>query len=166
MIDLQSRQIINPPPTRFVSGKANEWRWRPRRYQVDPWYRGKRLPAASYALLPKLTKGPTFAIGEGSRNFLVCFLYTSGQMVWYQTPGPRPPHITGRVVNTVTRGWGGVPNERVPFRFLNSMSVEDSESRRFGLNIWLSFSQADRSWLNIWPGMFFFVFSESLELFC
>ena len=31
-IDLRSGHIINPRPTRFVSGKANECRWRPRRY--------------------------------------------------------------------------------------------------------------------------------------
>ena len=51
------------------------------------------------------------------RNFVVCFLHTSGQMFLYQTPGRRPPHITGRVVNTATRGWVGVPNARAPFIF-------------------------------------------------
>ena len=38
-------------------------------------------------------------------------------MCLYQTPGRRPPPITGRFVNTVTRGWVGAPNERAPFRF-------------------------------------------------
>ena len=69
------------------------------------WIRGlggERLPAASYALLlPNLKKGLVFVIGEKSRFFVVCVLHTSGQMLLYQTPGRRPPHITGRRVNTV-----------------------------------------------------------------
>ena len=36
-------------------------------------------------------------------------------MCWYQTPGRRPPLITGCLVITVTRGWVGAPNERAPF---------------------------------------------------
>ena len=78
---------------------------------------GEKLPAASYALLPNLKKGLLFAIGEGSRIFVACFLHSSAQMCLYQTPGRRPPPITGRFVNTVTRGWVGAPNERAPFRF-------------------------------------------------
>ena len=69
--------------------------------------RGESSPAASYVLLRNLKKYLLFAIGEGSRNFVACFLRSSGQMFLYQTPGRRPPHITGRVVNTVTRGWVG-----------------------------------------------------------
>ena len=38
-------------------------------------------------------------------------------MCLYQTPGQRPPPITGRFVNTVTRRWVGAPNGRAPFRF-------------------------------------------------
>ena len=38
-------------------------------------------------------------------------------MCLYRTPGRRPPPITGRFVNTVTRGWVEAPNERAPFRF-------------------------------------------------
>ena len=40
-------------------------------------------------------------------------------MCSYQTPGWRPPPVTGRFVNTavVTRGWVGAPDERAPFRF-------------------------------------------------
>ena len=44
------------------------------------------------------------------------------------------------------------------------MSVEDSESRRFILNIWLSFSQADLGPRSA-QEFFFFGFLESLELF-
>ena len=78
---------------------------------------GERSPTASYALLPNLKNGLFFAIGEGSRFFIVCFLHTSCQTFLYQTPGRRPPHITGRFVNTVTRGSVGAPNESAPFRF-------------------------------------------------
>ena len=120
------------------------------------WIRGlggERLPPASYPLLPNLKKNLFFAIGEGSRIVVVCFLHTSGQTFLYQTPGRRPPRITvyisGRGVNTVTMGWVGAPNLN-PVQnsshsrwFCRPMSVQDSESSRFESNIWLSFSQAD-----------------------
>ena len=47
---------------------------------------------------------------------VVCFLKTCGQTFLYQTPGRRPPRTAGRVVDTVTRGWVGAPNERARFR--------------------------------------------------
>ena len=74
------------------------------------WIRGlggEKLPAASYAVLPNLKRGLFFAIGEGSRFFVACFLHSSAQMCLYQKPGRRPPPTTGRFVNTVTRGWVG-----------------------------------------------------------
>ena len=75
------------------------------------------MPAASNALLPNLKTGLFFAIGKGSRVFVACFLHSSAQMCLCQTPGRRPPPITGRFVNTVTTGWVGAPNQRAPFRF-------------------------------------------------
>ena len=81
-------------------------------------------------------------------------------MFLYQTHSRRPPHITGRVVNTVTRGWVGAPNERIPFRFHDAvvgffvlMSVDHSESHRFELSISLSVT-----WPNILPAIVFFRF--------
>ena len=112
------------------------------------WIRGlggEKLPTASYVLLPNLKKGLFFAIGDGSRNFDACFLHSSAQMCLYQTPGRRPPRITGRFVNTVTRGWVGAPNERAPFRFHGAVVgfVDRCLSRTRNLavrmNIWLSF---------------------------
>ena len=41
--------------------------------------------------------------------FVARFLHSSAQMCLYQTPGRRPKRITGRLVNTVTRGWVGAP---------------------------------------------------------
>ena len=77
-----------------------------------------------------------FSVGEGSRFFVVSFLHLSAQICLYQTPGRRPSRITGRAVNTVTRLHGEV----VGFvdRCCGALV-----SRRFELNIWLSFSQAN-----------------------
>ena len=117
------------------------------------WIRGlggEKLPAASYALLPNLEKGLFFAIGEGSRIFVARFLHSSAQICLYQTPGRRPPPITVRFVNTVTRGWVGAPNERAPFSCLSrTRNLAASNKRLAGL-----FS--GRSWPKIGTGFFFF----------
>ena len=113
-IDLRSRHRINPQPTRFVSGKTNECRWRPQRYQVDPWSRRREVAHGVLRSSPKPKKRSIFfAVGEGLR---ICFLHTREQIFLDQTPGRRPRRITGRVVNTVTRWWVGAPNERTSFR--------------------------------------------------
>ena len=44
-------------------------------------------------------------------------------MCLYQTPGRRPPRMTGCLVNAVTRGWVGAPNERTPCRFHGAVVV-------------------------------------------
>ena len=90
------------------------------------WIRGlggEKLPAASNALLSNLKKGLFFAIGEGSRFFVACFLHSSAQTCLYQKPGRRPPPTTRRFVNTVTREWVGAPNGRAPFRFHGAVVV-------------------------------------------
>ena len=104
-----------------------------------PGVGGREVARGVQRSSPKPEKGLFFAIGEGSRNFVACFLHSSTKLFLYQTPGRRPPPITGRFVNTVTRGWVGATNERAPFKFhgadvvffCRSMSVQDSESRRF-----------------------------------
>ena len=56
-----------------------------------------------------------------------------------QTPGQRPPRITGRFVNTA------VTTVQISWRsrwYCRSMSVEDSESHRFELKF-VEFSQGD-----------------------
>ena len=86
-------------------------------------------------------------------------------MYLYQTPGQRPPRITGRFVNTVTGGWVGAPNGRAPFRFHGAVvgSVDRYLSRTRNLvasNKHLAeFFQAAK----IGPGFLFFV--KSLKLF-
>ena len=70
---------------------------------------------------PKPKKGLFFAIGEGWRFFVVCFLHSSAQICLCQTLGRRPLRITRRFVNTVTKGWVGAPNERATFRFRDAV---------------------------------------------
>ena len=72
------------------------------------YVRGERLPAAFYALVPNLKKGVLFCHRRVIEIF--CRLFSTHQPpnVFYQTPGRRPPHITGRHVNTaVILLWGG-----------------------------------------------------------
>ena len=89
----------------------------------------------------------------------------------YQTPGRRPPRITGRFMNTVTRGWVGTPNERAPFRFHGAaVGLVDrclSRTRNLAaLKQLLAECFSGRSWPNICPGqeLFFSFLLESLEL--
>ena len=107
------------------------------------WIRGlggEKFPVASWALLPNLKKGLYFAIREGSRFFVACFLRRSSRMCLCQTPGRRPPRITGCLVKNVTREGGSEPQARAPLQIswrrcwlCRSISVEDSKSRRFKL---------------------------------
>ena len=120
-IGLRSRQRSNPRPTRFVSGKAGECRDDGLENMRLIRGLGGKFPTVSYALLSQTSKKAFFSIGEGSRNFVSCFLHSSAQMCLYHAPGRRPPPITGRFGNTVTRGWVGAPNERAPFRFLGAV---------------------------------------------
>jgi len=137
------------------------------------WIRGlggEKLPAASNALLSNLKKRLFFAIGEGSRIFVACFLHSSAQMCLYQTPGRRPPPITGRFVNTVTRGWVGAPNGRAPFRFHGAVVgfVDRCLSRTRNLaasNKHLAEFFSGRSWPKIGPGIIFFGVFEKFETF-
>ena len=128
------------------------------------------MPAASSALLSNLEKGLFFAVGEGSRIFVACCLHSSAQMCLYQTPGRRPPPITGRFVNTVTRGWVGAPNERAPFRFHGAVVgfVDRCLSRTRNLAAsnkhLVEFSQADLGPRSA-QELFFSGFLKSLELF-
>ena len=137
------------------------------------WIRGlggEKLPAASYALLPNLKKRLFFAIGEGSRIVVACFLHSSAHVCLYRTPGRRPPPITGRFVNTVTRGWVGTPNERTPFRFHGTVVgfVDRCLSRIRNLaasNKHLVEFFSGRSRPNIGPGTIFFGVFDKFETF-
>ena len=136
------------------------------------WIRGvggEKFPAASYALLPNLKKRPIFCVGDRTREILVaCVLHSS--VLLYQTPGRRPPRITGRFVNTVTRGCVGAPNERAPFRFHGAVVgfVDRCLSRTrnpVASNKHLAEFSSGRSWPKIGPGIICFGVFESLKRF-
>ena len=107
---------------------------------------------------------------EGSRIFVACFLHSSAQMCLYQTPGRRPPPITGRFANTVTRWWVGAPKGRAPFRFHGAVVgfVDRCLSRTRNVtatNKRLAEFFSGRSWPKIGPGIIFFGVSEKFETF-
>ena len=84
---------------------------------------GDKLSPVFYALLPNLKKRSIFCHQRGIKIFFTCFLHSSTRMCFYQTSGRRPPRITGRLVNTVIRGWVGAPNERAPFIFHSAVVI-------------------------------------------
>ena len=84
---------------------------------MDPWSRGREVARGVLRPSPKLEKDLLFAIGVGSTFFVPYLLHMSAPMSLYQTPGRRPPPITGRFVNSVNGGWVAALNERTPFRF-------------------------------------------------
>ena len=91
-------------------------------------------------------------------------------MCFYQTPGRRPPRITGRFVKAVTRGWVGAPNERAPFIFhgavvgfvdrclLSTRNLAASDQH-------LAELFSGRSWPKICPGITFFGVFGRFETF-
>ena len=93
-IDLRSRHRINPRPTPFVSGKANESRWWPRRYQVDPWSRRRDVARGVLRSFSRTWKNClVFTTVAGSRSFVVCFLDTRGQTFYVEMwPAPATYH--------------------------------------------------------------------------
>ena len=76
-IGLRSRHMSNPRPTRFVSGKAGECRWRPRRYQVDPWSRGREVARGVQRSCLKPEKMPICCHRRGIEIF--CRLFSTQQ---------------------------------------------------------------------------------------
>ena len=98
---------------------------------------------------PRPERMSVFCHRRGIELFVACFLHSSAQMCLYQTPGRRPPRITGRFVNVMSKGWVGVPNERAPFRFHGAVvGLSINVCRGLGIsplriNIWLNFSPAD-----------------------
>ena len=100
---------------------------------------------------------------------IFCRLFSTQQRL-YQTPGRRPPRITGRFVITVTRGWVGAPNERAPFRFHGAVVgfVDRCLSRTRNLAVsseHLAEFFSGRSWPKICPGIIFGGVFEKNETF-
>ena len=72
---LRSRYRIKPRSTRFVSGKASEYRWRPNFMWIHG-LGGERLLVMPYAPCPNPKNASFFAIKDGSRFFLSFVSYT------------------------------------------------------------------------------------------
>ena len=155
-IDLRSRHRITPWPTRFVLGKANECRWRHRRYQIDPCSRRREVATGVLRSSPKPDKMSCFLPWERDRDFLSVVFYTPAAKCFCTR------HLVGRVVNTVTRGWIGAPNERAPFRIHDAVVGFDwwlPRTRNLAaLNQAFGWVFSSRSWPKIWPGIFTFHF--------
>ena len=132
---------------------------------MDPWSRGREVARGVLRSSPKPEKWPIFCHPRGVETFVACFLHSSAQMCLYQTPGLRPPTITGRFVNTVTRGWVGAPNERAPFRFHGAVVgfVDRCMSRTRNLAAWNKHLAEFFSGRG--PGFFFFGVFEKFETF-
>ena len=130
---------------------------------MDPWSRGREVARGVQRSSLKTEKRPILSHRRGIDNFVACFLQSSAQMCLYQTPGRCPPPITGRFVNTVTRGWVGAPNDRAPFIFHGAVVgfVDRCLSRTRNLatsNQHLAEFSSGRSWPNICPGNIFCFF--------
>ena len=124
---------------------------------------GERLPAASYALLPNLKKGIFFCHRRGIDNFRRLFSTYQRPNVFVSDVCRRPPRITGRVVNTVARGWVGARDERAPFRLHDiSLVLSIGVCRRLRISQirikHLAEFFSSRYSPNILPGNIFFVF--------
>ena len=139
---------------------------------MDPWSWGREVAHGVLRSSPKPEKRPIFChLGEESLIFVACFLHSSAQMCClYQTPGRRPPPITGRFVNTMAREWVGAPNERASFRFHGAVvGFVDrwlSKTRNLAASSkHLAEFFSGQSWPKIGPGFFFFGFLKSLKLF-
>ena len=109
---------------------------------------GERLPAASYALFPNLEKSLVFCHRRGIEIFGRLFSTGTQQRptVFVLDAWPAPARYHWPCEHCDQRV-GRAPNERSPFRFLDavvgfcrSMSVENSEARRFEVTVWLSFA--------------------------
>ena len=137
---------------------------------MDPWSRGREVTRGVQRSLPNLKNGLFLAIGEVSRILVACFLHSSAHICLYQTLGRRPPHITGRFVNTVTRGWVRAPDGRAPSRFHGAAVgfVDRCLSRTRNLaasNKHLAELCSGRSWPKIGPGITFWGFFKKVETF-
>ena len=123
---------------------------------MDACSRGREVARCVLHSDPKPEKRPIFCHGRGIENFVACFLHSSAHMCLYRTPRRHPPPITGRFVNTLTRGWVGAPTERSPFRFHGAVVdfVDRCLSRTRNLaasNKHLAEFFSGRSWPNIGP---------------
>ena len=121
-----------------MSGKAGECRWLLRRYQVDPWSRGREVARGVVRSSPKPEKKAYFLPSERDRDILSPVFYTAAPkyVCIRRLAGAR--HLSPFVLWTLWPEGGSEPLTSAPRSdfmaqslVFPSMSVEDSESRRF-----------------------------------
>ena len=123
---------------------------------MDTWPR-RREVARGVLRSSRKPEKKVFLPSESDRDFLSVFYTLLIAAIFCETPGRRPPHITGRRVNTVTLEWVGAPNERALFRFLDAVVgfVDRCLSRTQNLvasNERLAEFLSGGSWPKICPG--------------
>ena len=89
-IGLRYRHRSNPRPARFVSGKAGKCRCRPRRYQLDPWSRGREVARGVLRSSPKHEKRPIFCRRRGMEIFRRLFSTRQRPNVFVSDAGAAP----------------------------------------------------------------------------
>ena len=124
-----SGHTIKPRATRFVSGKANRCRWRPRRYHVDLLW-DETLPTASYAVL--LNRTIFFGL-QRSDFFNASFPHTRRQMIRYRTP-PGARHVSNAVIRTMCPEGGSEPLTSAPSSESMTQSFDSSIDDNRGLS--------------------------------
>ena len=133
---------------------------------MDPWSRGREVARGVQRSSPKPEKKAYFLPSRGIENFAACFLHSSAQMCLYQTPGRRPPPITGRFVNTDQGGsepLTGAPRSDFMAQSL-VLSIDVSRTRYLAAsNKHLAKFFSGRSWSKIGPGIIFFGIFEKFE---
>ena len=117
-IGLRCRHRSSPRPTRFVSSKAGECRWRPRRYQVDPCSRRREVARGVLRSSPKPEKRPIFLPSERDRE--CCRLFSTQQRpnVFVSDAWRAPATYHRSFCEHCDQRVGRSPyNEHAPFRF-------------------------------------------------
>ena len=137
---------------------------------MDPWSRGREVARGVLRSCPKPDKRPIFCHRREIEKF--CRLFSTQQRpnVFVSDAWPAPATYHGRLVNTVTRGWVGAPNERAPFRFHGAVVgfVHQCLSRTRNLassSHLLAEFFSGRFWRKISPGILFVFLKSSLALF-
>ena len=115
-MDARSRHRLSLRPTLLVTGKANEYRRRPRRYQVDPLSRVRELAGSVLRYPPKPENKPVLC--HSRRIEKLCHLFCSHQrpIMFSSYAWPAPATYHRPLCEHGDRRVGvGAPNERTPF---------------------------------------------------
>ena len=142
--DWPSFSTYNFPTVSPIRVGRGQWsRWQPRRYEGDPWSRGREVAPCVLRSSPTTRKN-YFCYRRGIE--ILCRLFFSHQRpsVFFQTPGRRPPYVTGpscdHCDSGVDRSLYRARPVQIPWRShrcCRSMSVRNSKFRRFKWSVWV-----------------------------